>query len=310
MHLKKFFLSPYMLLCLTALFWSGNFVVGRGLHEDVPPVSLSFWRWFVAWLMLLPFALRPMLKQRQIIFRLWKPLLFFSIFGVAGFSTLVYIGLNTTTATNGVLLNTTSPVFIILISRIIFKHHLSWRQGMGVVLALAGAAAIVTQGELAMLLMFRLHRGDIFVLAGVLCWALYTVFLHMRPLELMPLSFTGATVTIGTITILPFFLLEISKGATTVLTPGIAAGIFYLALFPSILAYIFWNHAVGQVGARTAGLFIYLMPVFGVFLSFIFLGEAIRVFHLAGIILIFAGIYLTTSEIKCKQKHRTDYICP
>jgi drug/metabolite transporter (DMT)-like permease len=296
LRLKKLFLSPYVLLGLTILFWSGNFVLGRGLHEKVPPVSLSFWRWFIAWLMFLPFSIAPMWKQRRIICSMWRRLFLFGILGVSGFSTFVYIGLKTTTATNGVLLNTMSPVFIILIGRIILKQRLSWRQGMGVALALAGAAVIVAQGNLEMLLKLRLHQGDIFVLAGVLCWALYTVFFHMRPVELSSLSFAGATVSMGTMTILPFFLWETGKGAVIIWTPGVAAGILYLALFPSILAYIFWNHAVEKVGARTAGLFIYLMPVFGVLLSFLLLGETCRAFHVAGMALIFAGIYLSTAQ--------------
>jgi drug/metabolite transporter (DMT)-like permease len=294
LNLRKLAVSPYLLLGMTVLFWSGNFILGRGLHDKVPPVALSFWRWLTALIMILPFTLRPMLKQREVIFRLWKQLLLFGLLGVAGFSTLVYIGLKTTTATNGVLLNTTSPVFIILISRIVLKHRLSLRQGLGVILALMGVAVIVTQGELAQLLKFQLHRGDLFVIAGVLCWALYTVYLHLRPPELTQLAFAGITMLAGTATILPFFLWEAWMGAVTLVTPAVLAGIFYLSLFPSILAYLFWNHAVGQVGANRAGLFIYLMPVFGVLLSSLFLGEAIRLFHLAGMALIFIGIYLTT----------------
>ena len=295
MNLKKISPSPYLLLGLTILFWSGNFVLGRGLNKAVPPVALSFWRWFTAWLMILPFTLRPLTDQWRIILRFWKSLVLFSFLGVAGFSTLVYIGLTTTTATNGVLLNTTSPVFIILISRFILKKHLSWRQGLGVAVAFLGVMIIVSRGDMAMLLGLRLHRGDLFVLAGVLCWAVYTACPHMRPSEVAPLSFVGATVGIGTMMILPFYLWEMSRGAAMLITPPVMAGIFYLALFPSILAYIFWNHAVGQVGANTAGFFIYLMPVFGAFLSFVFLGESFLMYHLAGIIMIFSGVYLTTT---------------
>ncbi|MBI4634076.1 MAG: DMT family transporter [Deltaproteobacteria bacterium] len=296
MNLKKFFLSPYLLLGMAVLFWSGNFILGRGLHDRVPPIALSFWRWLTALMMILPFALWPMLKQRDVIFRYWKQLLVFGLLGVAGFSTLVYIGLKTTTATNGVLLNTTNPVFIILISHVFLKHHLSWQRVLGVALALMGVAVIVTQGDLALLVKLKLHQGDIYVLAGVLSWAMYSVYLHRRPPELTQLAFVGITVLIGTITILPFFLWELAGGAMTILSPTVLGGIFYLALFPSILAYIFWNHAVAQVGASKAGLSIYLMPVFGVLLSSLFLGEAIHVFHMTGMALIFAGIYLTNMQ--------------
>ena len=286
--------SPYLLLSLTILFWSGNFVLGRGLRENVPPVALAFWRWFLAWLMVLPFALMPMIRQYRLIIRHGLTLTLFGMCGVAGFSTLVYIGLASTTAMNGVLLNTASPVIIVLISRFFLKQHMSMGQGIGVVVAFLGVIVIITRGNLTLLLDLNLHSGDFLVLAGVLCWALYTVFLYLRPHDLLPLSFVGATVSIGTLGMLPFFLWERAAGAVTTLTPAVAAGIFYLALFPSILAYIFWNRAVAEVGARRAGYFIYLMPAFGTLLSSVFLQEAFLVYHLAGVILIFSGVYLTT----------------
>jgi drug/metabolite transporter (DMT)-like permease len=292
---KKILPSPYLLLGLTILFWSGNFVLGRGLHEKVPPMALSFWRWFTAWLIVLPFVLRPAIKQFPLIIRYWKSLALFGVLGVAGFSTLVYIGLVTTTATNGVLLNTASPVFIILLNRFFLKEPLSWRQGCGVAVAFLGVIIIVTGGDIANLFGLHTHSGDIFVMAGVFCWALYTVLLHRRPPELLPMSFVGATLSMGTITILPFFLWELSRGEAVIVTPAVTAGILYLALFPSILAYIFWNHAVAQVGANRAGFFIYLMPAFGVLLSLIFLQESLLMHHLIGIVLICAGVYLTTA---------------
>jgi len=281
------------LLLLTILFWSGNFVLGRGLHEEVPPVALAFWRWFLAWLLVLPFALRPMIAQAGIIVRHGRSLILFGMLGIAGFSTLVYIGLASTTATNGILLNTASPVIILLISRFFLKQRLSWRQGTGVAIAFLGVVVIVARGNFTLLLGLNFHSGDLLVLAGVLCWALYTVFLHLRPAALLPLSFVGATLTVGTLGILPCYLWELAGGATVKVTFTVAAGILYLALFPSILAYIFWNQAVAEVGARRAGYFIYLMPAFGTLLSVMFLHETFLIYHLAGITCICFGVYLT-----------------
>lgn len=295
---RKIFSSPYLLLCLTVLFWSGNFVLARGMHEDVPPVALSFWRWFTAWLILFPFLLRPTIKQLPVIFRRWKMLALFGVLGVAGFSTLIYTGLATTTATNGVLLNTTSPVLIVLISRFLLREPISRLQGLGVAVAFLGVIVIVTRGEAAVLSGLHPHSGDVIVLTGVLCWALYTVLLRLRPQELSPLPFLFATVSMGVMMILPFFLRERGGGAAVTLTPGILTGIAYLAVFPSILSYIFWNHAVAQVGPNRAGFFIYLMPAFGVVLSLVFLHESLRLYHLTGIVLIFAGVYLTTTKKK------------
>lgn len=288
-------ISPYFLLTLTMLFWSGTFVLGRGLHEKVPPVALAFWRWFTAWLLVFPFVLRPMIEQYKIIVSHGISLIILGILGVAGFSTLVYMGLASTTATNGILLNTASPVIIILISRFFLKQHLSWRQGISIAIAFMGVVVIVTRGNLTMILGLDFNRGDLFVLAGVLCWALYTVFLYLRPSGLVPMAFVGITLSIGTLFILPFYLWELSSGAKMEVTPAVVAAIFYLALFPSILAYIFWNHAVAEVGARRAGFFIYLMPAFGTLLSVVFLHETLFLYHLSGVIFIFFGVYLTTT---------------
>ena len=257
-------------------------------------MALAFWRWFIAWLVVLPFVCKPMLQQHRLIIRHGLALTLFGMCGVAGFSTLVYIGLTSTTATNGVLLNTASPVIIVLISRFFLKQHMSGRQGIGVAVAFLGVIVIITRGDLTLLLALKLHSGDFWVLAGVLCWALYTVFLYQRPADLLPLSFVGATVSIGILSMLPFYLWELAAGSTINLTPAVGAGILYLALFPSILAYIFWNRSVAEVGARRAGYFIYLMPAFGTLLSSVFLQETFLVYHLAGVILIFSGVYLTT----------------
>lgn len=296
----RFHPSPYLLLTLTVLFWAGNFVLGRGLHEAVPPIALSFWRWVVALAILLPFTAGALWTKRRAVVRAWKMLALFGVLGVAGFSTLVYVGLQTTTATNGVLLNTLNPVLIILISWVFLRQHLHRWQTFGVALALLGALIIVTRGDLEILRALHFAPGDLFVLTGVACWAIYTVCLRWRPAGLDPLTFLGATVFIGVAAIAPFYLWELGSGASMRLTPEVAGSVLYLGLFPSVLAYIFWNRAVAEVGARTAGLFMYLMPVFGVLLSLIFLQESLHLFHLAGMALVLTGVYMATT-VKVRQ---------
>lgn len=290
-HLRP---SPYLLLGLTVLFWAGNFVLGRGLHASVPPMALSFWRWFTALLLLAPFAARPLWTQRRTVARAWKRLLLYGVVGVAGFNTFVYVGLQTTTATNGVLLNTTTPVLIILMSWLFLHQRLRWWQSLGVALAFLGVLTIITGGDLRVLRALAFNAGDLWVLAGVSCWAIHTVCLRWRPPGLSDLAFLGAILCVGVAAIAPLYLWELRSGAVMQVTPGIVAGILYLGLFPSVLAYIFWNRAVAAVGATQAGLFIYLMPVFGVLLSVVFLKESLHLFHLIGMLLVFSGIYAAT----------------
>lgn len=292
----RFHPSPYLLLTLTVLFWAGNFVLGRGVHNAVPPIALSFWRWVTALAILAPFVAGSLWAQRRAVVRAWKMLLLLGVLGVAGFSTLVYVGLQTTTATNGVLLNTTNPVLIILISWMFLRQSLRAWQTLGVALALLGALIIIMRGDLQTLRSLRFTPGDLFVLAGVVCWAVYTVCLRWRPAGLEALTFLGATVCIGVAAIAPFYAWELSRGASMALTPTVAMSILYFALFPSVLAYIFWNRAVAEVGASTAGLFIYLMPVFGVLLSLAFLRESLYPFHFLGMALVVTGVYFATAR--------------
>lgn len=297
--------SPYLLLTLTVLFWAGNFVIGRGVHESVPPIALSFWRWATALVILAPVAAGSMWLQRREIARAWKMLLLFGLLGVAGANTLFYVGLQTTTATNGVLLNTTNPAIIIFISWLFLHQRLRWWQEAGVVVAFLGVLVIITRADWQVLRALHFNSGDFFVLTGVACWAIYTVCLRWRPVSLDGLTFLGATVCIGTVLITPLYLWELSQGAHIRMTPGVAASILYLGLFPSVLAYVFWNRAVAMVGASTAGLFIYLMPVFGTLLSVLFLQETLRLYHLAGIVLVVSGVYLATNA-KLLDKKRVN----
>lgn len=286
--------SPYLLLVLTTLFWSGNWVVGRGMQPQMPPIAMSFWRWTAALIILLPFVWKPVIAQRKLIRKSWRVLLLLGILGVASFNTLAYLGLKTTTATNGLLLNSVIPVLIIAISWIFLGQRLSLRQGVGVALSLGGVLTIIAHGDLPALARLHFNSGDLWVLAAVACWAVYTVCLRWRPRELGSFTFLGATVIIGVAAVAPLYLWEFSTGARFEINLSTAATIGYFGLFPSVLAYLFWNRAVAEVGANMAGLFVHLMPVFGTILSMLFLGESLHLFHGVGIVLIFSGIFLTT----------------
>ena len=286
--------SPYLLLVLTILFWSGNFIVGRAMRTDIAPVALSFWRWAVALIVLLPFALPHVRAQWRAVLHSWRMLAMFGILGVANFSTFVYIGLHSTTATNAVFVNAISPVVIVALSWVLLDQAIKSRQAVGITLSLIGVIAIIMRGDLRALMALQFNLGDLWILAGVLSWALYSVCLKWRPAGLHWLSFTIATVAIGLLVLLPFYIWEVGQGAHVSVNPAIVGSVLYLGIFPSVLSYIFWNRAVMQVGANKAGQFMYLMPVFGTILSMLFLDEKLHWFHLAGISLIFFGIYLST----------------
>ena len=283
--------TAYVFLVCTSLFWAGNWVIARGIQGQMSPVSMAFWRWFGAFLILLPFVARPIVSEWSILRRSWRLMLFFALTGVSAFNTLSYTGLKYTTATTGVLLNSIIPILIIVIAVVFLRERLGIGQFLGVVVSLAGVLTIIGQGDLDTLLRLRLNPGDLWVLGAMLCWAVYTICLRWRPAQLSSRAFTGAVVAIGVVLLIPVFLWDYGGGSRTQWNPATLSAVAYFAIFPSVLAYFFWNAAVARVGGERAGTFIHLMPIFGALLAAIFLGEALIWYHFVGAALIFAGIF-------------------
>ncbi len=288
---------PYLLLVLTTLFWSGNFVLSRGMHADIPPLALSFWRWALALAIMLAFSSRIFVEQRAIVYRERRFIVTQGLLGVTGFNSLIYLAVQTTTAVNVVLINSCVPILIALCSLIIFKEPLSLRQWAGILISLSGVALIIVSGNLTSLVELEFNRGELLVLCAGLTWALYSVNLKRYPADLHPFSYLQGIMIAGLIGILPIYLVELGMGYGLSVTGPTLITIVYVAIFPSVLAFIFWNRAVRDIGANRAGIFIHLMPVFSSIMAILFLGESIELFHLQGIGLVFAGIFLATYRV-------------
>lgn len=281
-----------LLLATAALLWSGNFVIGRAVAGRVPPVALAFWRWALALAVLLPLTWRALRAAAPALRRSWKVLVPLGILGVGNFNLFVYVGLNETTATNALLLNSACPAFILAISFAAGLGRATPRQVGGIALSLAGVVTIVTRGAPGAVLSVSFAGGDLWVLAAVLSWAVYTILLARRPAGVEPLALLTALVAVGLLWIAPFYAWELARGARLRLDAASAAAILYVALFASIAAYALWNAGVAAIGAGRAGAFLHLMPAFGAVLAAVLLGEAFRAFHAAGIALILAGVTL------------------
>jgi drug/metabolite transporter (DMT)-like permease len=286
--------GAYTLLVLTALFWAGNWVLARGIQGHMSPIAMAFWRWLGALLILLPFVAVPMARQWPTIVRSWKVLVPLGVLGVGLFNTFSYTGLKYTSATNGVLLNSVIPILIIGINVAVLREPLDARQASGVATSLAGVLLIVAQGDLEILLKLRLNPGDMWVLAAMLTWAIYTVCLRWRPRELTSTAFTGSIVAIGVAVLMPIFAWDYGAGQRTQWGPITWFAVLYFAVFPSVLAYFFWNAGVARVGPERAGAFLHLMPLFGAVLAWIFLGESLLWYHYIGALLIFGGLFIAS----------------
>ena len=285
-------ITPYLLLTLAVLFWAGNFILGRAVRMDVPPIALAFWRWAIASLLVCGPALPLMKRDGATIRQHWPILLVLAGTGVATFNTLAYMGLQHTVAINAFLMQTMMPVFIVVFSFVLFRERINRGQVGGVILCLIGAIAIIVQGDLQVMLNLSPNPGDLLVLLAVISYAGYTALLRQRP-AIHPLSFLAVTFVIGTLMLLPFYLWEslmvrpIQWNGVTLLSVG------YVGIFPSIISYLCYNRGVELIGANRAGLFLYLMPVFGGAMAVFFLGESFRWFHWMGIVLIATGIVTT-----------------
>ncbi len=286
--------TAYLLLALTALFWSGNFVLARAMHASVAPLTLSFARWSIALLLLLPFGAGPAWRQRALWLPHWRRLLCIGLLGVSGFNSLVYWGLQYTAATNGVLLNSFIPILIVLFGALFFGMRIGARQMLAVAVSFAGVLLIVAHGDWQRLAALDINRGDAVVFLAMVAWAIYTLLLKTLPAGLDRIGLLTVQVAIGLVGIAPFFAAELLSGRSTPLNAATLATFAYVGTLPSVAAYYFYNLGVSRVGAARAGMFIHLMPMFGALLSVLFLGEQLHGYHLAGICLILGGVFLAT----------------
>ena len=282
------------LLALANLFWAGNWVLGRLLRDAFDPLTLNFLRWAGATLILAPFALPGALAARDAIRKSAGALLLLAFTGVALFQSLVYLGLRSTTTINGVLLNSSGPVFMLLCSWAIEREHGTRRQVAGMLISLVGILVIMSRGELGSLLALDLHAGDAWILLSMPVWGVYSVLLKRRPAGLGGVSFLFVISLAGTAMLVPFVLLDALRHPPHWPGGGAVAGVAYVALFASVGAFICWNRGVAIVGANTAGFTLHLLPAFGTVLAMIFAGESFHTFHAAGIATILAGVIVAT----------------
>ncbi len=281
-----------LLLAAASLSWAGNAVVGRAVHGVIPPVSLAFWRWTGASFIVLPFARGPLRQDWPVLIRHWRSLVLLSFTGVALFNTLFYRGLDQTTAINGLLLQSAMPLLILLASRLIYRERPTLTQTIAIVVSLVGVVVIAVHGSFARLATLSFNPGDLWVLAAVASYALYSSLLRSRPPDVHALSFLAASFALGALMLLPLYLGESFAGIAAAITPGTLAAYAYVAVVPSFLGYLCFNRGVELIGAARGGQYVHLVPVFGTLLAMAFLGERLHAFHVAGIALIGAGLAL------------------
>ncbi|OGA16014.1 MAG: hypothetical protein A3H32_13735 [Betaproteobacteria bacterium RIFCSPLOWO2_02_FULL_63_19] len=285
-------LAAYALLVVAMASWGSSWAPARAVHAEVTPFALVFWRWAGAVVILLPFAARHARADLAEARKSWRWIVFFGMVGAAAYPMLGYMGLRHTTAINASLLNASLPLFIIPMAWIARRHTVGRRQLVGLAMSLAGSLAIVSAGDPAAIAALALNPGDLLILGAVALWALYTVMLDRRP-PMHPLSFTLFCIIVAVLCSTPFYAWDIITGGTFPVTLRTVSAIGYIALFPSVVAYLCWSHAVPVVGPNVAAFFNPLNPVFGALAAVLVLGERIHGYHVLGFVLVLAGLVLT-----------------
>ncbi len=292
-------LKAAIFLCFASLFWSGNFVIGRfsSLENIVSPLSLAFYRWVIAFLILTPFCLQKAVKELPLLKKQPGMIFLIILTGPTLFNTLVYLGLTATTVINSLLIISTTPMLIILLNKLLYKAQTNIFQMIGIFISLIGVCYVIAKGSFQNIFDSEFYFGDLFILLAVTSWALYSIFLKKNETGVSGFSFLYLSFVFTVILLFPVYLYDIfiqdnfiNIDQKTLLVIG------YTGIFPSIISYMCWNTGVALIGPNKSGPFLHLMPIFGGILAFLVFRETLEIYHYAGILSVIIGIIITNKK--------------
>lgn len=284
----------YAGLTLTIFFWAINTVIAKAVVMEIKPMALSFYRWLLAFIFILPFAV-PHLKKDIILIRQNLGILFIlSIPSVTAYNSLVYFGAQYTSATNISLVVATMPVMTILFAWVMNREKPFALQAFGIMISIIGVLIIISQGSWQVLSTLSLNPGDLLIVLSIASWSFYSVLLKKNQINISPISLLTVLIFFGVLCILPFYVWEFSvfQGFELKITTVIM--FLYLGVFPSIVSYLCWNFGVKTAGASIASVFMYLLPVFTSIIAYLFLNENLFLYHFAGGLLILFGLIMSS----------------
>ncbi len=297
---KSLLVYGYLSAIGATIIWSGNFVVARGLTDSIPPVSLAFWRWVVAVIVFLPFALKSFASDWILIKRHLLYLMATSILGVSLFNTLIYIAGHSTTAINLSLIAITFPVFIIILSRVFYNELITMNKWFGIILVILGIVTLITKADLSIWQNISFAKGDLWMLIAAITFAIYSLMVKQKPAQLGAWSFQFITFVIGLLFLTPFYVWEALTTDFKIqsIDSNTFYSILYLGVFASLVAFILWAKAIHVLGPSKSSMIYYTLPVFSGISAYVFLGEAIAMIHLLSMLLIVTGVITAICDPK------------
>lgn len=299
----KMLKSPYFALIIVSLIWGSNFIVAKQLVATISPYTLTTGRFTIAFIILLPIYLYNQKKQPhpKIKLKTWALLFFIGLTGTFAFNTMLYIGLKHTSPVNATLINAFNPTATILLTILVFRDRLHSRQLMGLLCSFIGVAWIAIQGQLVNLTNMAFNPGDLIILLATLVWAAYSVGVKMAVTVLSPLVVTTLSIGIGILLLLPTTFIELTYHPAEILTWQTILSLVYLGVFPSVIGFWLWGRGIALVGTAKAAMFYNLIPFFTALMSYIFISEIPRAYHIFGGALILLGVYWGSKTVKVKQ---------
>ncbi|ALG73442.1 hypothetical protein VY88_21520 [Azospirillum thiophilum] len=287
-------LAAYGLYLVGSALMAANPVIGRAVAHVVPPIGMAFWRWLVAFLIVLPFALPGLLAHRHRLRRQWRHYLLLGVLGQGISGAIVYYGLERTSATNASLIYATSPAMILALAAVWLGDAIRPRQVIGLLLAMAGVLAILTRGDVEALLHLSFNVGDLLVLAGAVSWAVYTILLRQSGTPLPVVTAFAANAFAGVLVLAPFYAWETIAVRPVPVSASTILSIVAVALFASVLALLTYQKTIAMMGAARASTALYVSPLWAALASWLLLAEPLQGFHLIGVLLVLPGVMLAT----------------
>lgn len=286
------------LAVLATFIWSGNFIVARAVNKEIPPISLNFYRWLVAAVIIFPFAFKKFKAEWKVVKQLWHYLFWISLTGIALFNTFVYIGAHYTSAINLALIGTTSsPIMSVLFARIFLKEKVGWLKFAGMILCVIGVLFLLAKGDFKNLVHLKFSKGDLWVLLAAFCFAIYNTMVKKKPVEISPVNFLFVIFSIGTLMVLPFYIREMNQSPSVQWNSNLILSILYLGLGASVICFLIWNMAIRKLGAGRTALFGNLIPVFSSIEATFILHEDFTWVHVTSMIIVFIGILLANWKL-------------
>ena len=297
MNQNRTILIASIYLFFTTLFWAGNFIVGKTASlNEIPPISLNFYRWLIAWFILLPFTYKELIEKKEYIIKNIGIFIILGITAVSIFNSALFYSLKFTQVITGVLMISVVPVMIIFFSALLKIEKTNIFQIFGVALSLTGVVLIITKADIEILKELDFNRGDLTMLIAMFSWSIYSALLKKKKYELSQITLLQVVIGFGVIILIPFYFIDINIGNEIKFDIPFFLILTYVVLFPGLISFFLWIKGVGLIGANRAGVYLHLMPILGAIMAMMIFGEKILFYHFVGAIFIIAGIVLSNKK--------------